>query len=161
MILTTHAIVGAAIASLNPSRPVSGFIAGFVVHFILDAIPHWEYKIESGSLDPDIGSPLVLDRAFFRDVFRIGSDLLLGIIFSLILFSSSGSLFAVLAGALGGIAPDALQFACLRLRWRPLIALQNFHYWIHATYKLKKKPVLGIISQVLLIAAIVFAVRLI
>jgi hypothetical protein len=39
MILSTHAIVGAAIASFLPSHPTAAFVLGFASHFVLDAIP--------------------------------------------------------------------------------------------------------------------------
>jgi hypothetical protein len=39
MILSTHAIVGAAIASFLPSHPTTAFVLGFGSHFVLDAIP--------------------------------------------------------------------------------------------------------------------------
>jgi hypothetical protein len=39
MILTTHAVVGAALASFVPSHPVTAFAMGFASHFVLDAIP--------------------------------------------------------------------------------------------------------------------------
>jgi hypothetical protein len=42
MILSTHAIVGAAIASFLPSHPTIAFVLGFGSHFVLDAIPHWD-----------------------------------------------------------------------------------------------------------------------
>jgi hypothetical protein len=38
MILTTHAIVGAALASFMPSHPAAAFVVGFASHFALDAI---------------------------------------------------------------------------------------------------------------------------
>ncbi len=162
MILATHAIVGAAIASLNPSRPVSGFFAGFIAHFILDAIPHWEYEIKSGSIDPHIGSRFLFDRDFFGDILRIGSDAALGIILSLVLFYSPNAFAAVLAGVLGGITPDALQFVYVRIRKGPIIYLQRFHEWIHSPYKkLRNMPITGISLQIVIIATIVFLVKLV
>ncbi len=162
MILTTHAIAGAAVASLNPTRPVSGFFAGFVLHFILDAIPHWDYKLRSGSIDPYVGSRFVFDRVFFGDVLRIGSDMSLGIILPLAFFYfySDVPFYTVLAGAVGGIMPDALQFAYGRLRWKPLAVLQDFHFWIHTSRRLRNRPILGISAQALLTAIIVFTVGL-
>jgi hypothetical protein len=47
MILSTHAIVGGAIASLMPSHPVLAVVAGFASHFVIDAIPHWDYPLQS------------------------------------------------------------------------------------------------------------------
>jgi hypothetical protein len=43
MILTTHAVVGAALASFVPEHPAVAFVVGFGSHFILDAIPHVDY----------------------------------------------------------------------------------------------------------------------
>lgn len=159
MVLTTHAIAGAAVASLNPSRPVSGFFAGFVFHFILDAIPHWEYRIRSGFVDPKIGSRFSIDRDFLVDILRIGSDFTLGVVLSFTLFYSAEFALAVLAGILGGITPDALQFVYGRIKKGPIIYLQKFHEWIHSPYlKLRSRPLLGIILQIAIISAVVFAV---
>ena len=47
MILSTHAIVGGAIASLFPSHPALVAVAGFASHFAIDAIPHWDYPLRS------------------------------------------------------------------------------------------------------------------
>src|SRR3989344_7525100 len=159
MILTTHAITGAAVASLNPTRPISGFFAGFVLHFILDAIPHWDYNLRSGSIDPYVGSGFVFDRVFFTDILRIGSDMALGAVvsFALFYFYWPIPVYAVLAGVFGGILPDALQFAYGRLRWKPLALLQDFHFWIHTSRMLRNRPILGITIQAVLIAIIVFA----
>jgi hypothetical protein len=56
MILTTHAVVGAALATFLPSHPVIAFAVGFASHFVLDAIPHVDYPIKSRSVNPKIGS---------------------------------------------------------------------------------------------------------
>jgi hypothetical protein len=47
MTLTTHALLGAAAASLFPASPALAFAAGFASHFAADALPHWDYKILS------------------------------------------------------------------------------------------------------------------
>ena len=44
MILSTHAVVGAALASFVPSHPFAAFVIGFASHFALDTIRrpfHW------------------------------------------------------------------------------------------------------------------------
>jgi hypothetical protein len=44
MILSTHAVVGAALASFVPSHPFAAFMIGFASHFALDTIRrpfHW------------------------------------------------------------------------------------------------------------------------
>jgi hypothetical protein len=57
MILTTHAVVGAVLASFVPSYSATAFALGFASHFILDAIPHVDYPIKSRSVNPKIGAP--------------------------------------------------------------------------------------------------------
>jgi len=132
MILTTHAVVGAALASFLPSHPVAAFAVGFASHFVLDAIPHVDYPIKSRSVNPRIGAPMVLDRALLQDAVTIGSDGLFGIIAALFLFSSSANFWAILMGAIGAILPDPLQFVYTRFPHEPLRSLQRFHLWAHS-----------------------------
>src|SRR5262249_58022676 len=89
MILSPHAVVGAAIANLLPAHPGAAFVLGFASHFALDAIPHADYPLRSASLDPKIGVPLRFDRALLQDAITIGADGLVGLLFALFLFSFS------------------------------------------------------------------------
>src|SRR5437660_9654997 len=113
MILSTHAIVGAAIASFVPSHPTAAFILGFASHFVLDAIPHWDYPIRSAAVHPKIGGPITFDRALLRDAVVIGSDGLLGILGALLML------------------PDPLHTIHAHFPYEPLRTLQRFHRWIH------------------------------
>jgi len=132
MILTTHAVVGAALASFVPSHPAVAFVLGFGSHFILDAIPHVDYPIGSRSVNPKFGAPMAFDRALLQDVVTIGSDGLFGLVAALFLFSSATNFWAILMGAVGAILPDPLQFAFTRLPHEPLRTLQRFHLWAHS-----------------------------
>jgi hypothetical protein len=132
MILTTHAVVGAAVASFVPAHPAVAFVAGFGSHFILDAIPHVDYPIRSRSVNPKFGAPMAFDRALLQDVVTIGSDGLFGLVAALFLFSSSANFWAILLGAVGAILPDPLQFAYTRWPHEPLRTLQLFHRWAHS-----------------------------
>src|SRR5260370_42631939 len=80
MILSTPAIVGAAIASFLPSHPTTAFVLGFASHFVLDAIPHWDYPIRSAAADPKIGAPWPFDRAPLREAAVLASAWLLVIL---------------------------------------------------------------------------------
>ncbi len=40
MLVTNHVLSGALLGAASPG-PVSGFMAGFASHFLLDAVPHW------------------------------------------------------------------------------------------------------------------------
>jgi hypothetical protein len=152
MILTTHAVVGAALASFVPSHPAVAFVVGFASHFALDAIPHVNYPIKSRSVR--IGAPMVVDKALLQDALTIGFDGLFGTIVALFLFSSSTSFLAILMGAVGAMLPDPLKF--LHTRWprEPLRTLQRFHRWAH-TKKQRQGAILGVASQAAFVAFVV------
>jgi hypothetical protein len=154
MILSTHAIVGAALASFLPAHPIGAFVIGFGSHFALDAIPHWDYPIRSRSVDPRIGAPLVFDSALRRDALTIGSDAFFGIVIALLLFGSRDSFWAVLLGAIGAILPDPLQFLHARWPHGPLQIHQRFHRWAHTNKKIDSVP-LGVGTQIMLVVAVV------
>jgi hypothetical protein len=154
MILTTHAFVGAALATFLPSHPAAAFAVGFASHFVLDAIPHVDYPIKSRSVDPKIGAAMAFDRALLQDVITIGSDGLFGMLVSLLLFSSSTNFWAVLMGAVGATLPDPLQFAYTRFPYEPLRTLQRFHRWTHSKQKIGSIA-LGISTQIALVAVVV------
>ena len=155
MILCTHAIVGAALASFLPSHPVSAFVLGFASHFALDAIPHRDYRIRSASVNPRIGAPVTMDRALLQDAVTIGSDGLFGITASLYLFASSPNLWAILLGAVGAMLPDPLQFVHARLPREPLRTLQQFHVWAHTNRQLKGGALFGFGAQAAFVAIVV------
>jgi hypothetical protein len=154
MILSTHALVGAAIANLFPSHPGVAFVVGFASHFALDAIPHADYPIRSASLDPKIGARLRFDRALLQDAVTIGADGMLGLVLAFLLFASAENQWAILLGAFGAMLPDALQFLYLRFPREPLKTLQRFHGWAHTCTDIKDRVVLAVGSQALLVLAI-------
>jgi len=155
MILSTHAIVGAAIASFLPSHPTTAFVLGFASHFVLDAIPHWDYPIRSAAVDPKIGAPMTFDRALLRDAVVIGSDGVLGILGTLLLFASSDGLWSILLGAFGTMLPDHLHTIHAHFPHEPLRTLQRFHRWIHTDKRMKEDIILGVGSQIALVAVMV------
>ncbi len=160
MTLMTHAVVGAAVASLVPQHPIIAFCGAFASHFIIDAIPHADYPIASASVNPQIGAPMRYDRALIRDALTIGADALLGILLSLWLFASGTSFWVILLGACAGILPDPLQFVYTRWRHEPLVSLQRFHQWIHTSYRLKNAPWLGVFSQGAFLVVVVASAKL-
>jgi hypothetical protein len=156
MILSTHAAVGAALASFMPSNPGAAFLIGFASHFALDAIPHWDYPIRSPSVNPKIGARMVFDRALLRDALTIGSDGLAGIILVLYLFGWSPGLWPIFLGAIGAMLPDPLQFLHTRMPYEPLRSLQRFHDWAHSD-EVIKNPILGFGAQAAFVAVVFVA----
>lgn len=153
MILSTHALVGAALANMFPSHPGAAFAVGFASHFALDAIPHADYPIRSASLNPKIGARLRLDRALLQDAITIGADGMLGLVFAFLFFASAENQWTILLGAFGAMLPDALQFLYLRFPREPLRTLQRFHRWVHTGVEIKDRVVLAVASQALLVVA--------
>jgi hypothetical protein len=160
MTLTAHAVVGAGLAAAMPAHPVLGLCAAFASHFLLDAIPHYDYKIRSASIHPKLGGPMRFDRALLLDFFSIGGDFGLGMLLALVFFATPASALLVAAGAFAGTLPDALQFVYARFKHEPLVSLQTFHQWMHTPYRLREHPALGWMSQALFLVAFVFAMKM-
>lgn len=154
MTLTAHAIVGAGIAAALPAHPVFGVCAAFASHFLVDAIPHYDYHIRSASINPELGGGMKFDRALLQDFLAIGSDFALGLLLALFFFATPSTLWLILSAAFAGQLPDALQFVYIRFP-HGLLYLQRFHKWVHTKRHLRKHPALGTISQVFFILAFV------
>jgi hypothetical protein len=161
MTLTTHAVVGAAIVSLMPAQPLLALSVAFASHFLLDALPHWDYPIRSSSVNPRIAAPMKYDRALFLDMLTIGGDAALGVVLGVVLFTrpTQVSVLLVFFGAWAGILPDMLQFAYMRFPREPLTSVQRFHGWIHTSRGMSTRPILGIVSQFAFLAAFVGVAR--
>jgi len=128
----------------------------FASHYLLDGIPHWDYRIRSAALVSV--APMKYDTALLTDAVTISADAALGVALALLLFAVGGSIALVACGALAAILPDVLQFAHARFPHEPLGSLQTFHRWAHKSKGIKQ-PILGIVSQAALLVVIVVAVR--
>jgi len=156
MILCTHAIVGGAVASLFPSHPTLVAFAGFASHFVLDAVPHWDYPLQAVSIGADADNrDLRLDRRLIYDLMLIGFDACAGLAIAIWLFATPATIGAIALGGFMAMLPDALQFAHSLYPREPLKSLQRFHQWIHSNRKLSWPA--GVSSQALF-AAIVSAI---
>ncbi len=162
MSLATHALVGVAAARLFPQRPVTAFTVAFASHFLLDAIPHWDYPLGSYRSGPNngMGADMVLGRAFFVDLLHIGTDAFLGVLLCAAVFwpVPGPRLDAFILGVTGGMLPDALQFVYLKFKHQPFTALQRFHLWAHHPRRvLEGRWVVGVALQSLAAAVAIGA----
>ena len=158
MVLATHAVVGTIIASTFTTNPYIAFAIGFASHFILDPIPHWDYKLHSFKKDPEgkLNHDMVLGKTFIVDLMRIGTDATIGTIISFIValyILKVASIPVILASVFGGILPDPLQFIYWKTKSKYLLPLQTFHKKIHAKKSISH-PFVGISLQTLV--AIIF-----
>lgn len=136
MVLTAHTITGVALASMVPDKPLVGFAVGFLSHFVLDAMPHWDYTLKS--LVEDRHNPMnkdmVIGKEFFIDLLKISFDAIFGLLMSYLVFGLylKYSFLVILCGAVGAMMPDALQFVYMKLRHEPFISLQRLHVFVDA-----------------------------
>ena len=157
MILVTHGIIGAAVGRLFPGAPLVAFLAGFVSHFLTDAIPHWHYQLFSMRKDPanPLNNDMKFGWKFLMDLVSIGTDCLAGILLPILLFQGwsgfSDPAPAILWGAIGAVLPDLLQFVYMKWRQGPFSPLQRFHLWIHSKIDIDRRHLVGIGSQVVII----------
>jgi len=157
MTLATHLTFGAAVAELITSQnPVPAFFVGFTSHFLLDALPHWDYSLKSRQEDPV--DPLKVhfstsETSFLIDLLKISADVIIGFLLTVLIFRVAGVVMgpAALSGAAGALLPDFLQFAYHRLRWRFLKKMQILHRLCHSPRKIPRQPIRGLISQVLVV----------
>jgi hypothetical protein len=153
MILSTHAVVGGALASLIPSHPVAAFAVGFASHFAIDAIPHWDYPLASVSIEPGAQGNVRPSWALLRDLALIIFDAGAGLAVAIGLFATPSAVVAIMAGAIGGMLPDPLQIAYSLYPHGPLASLQRFHRWAHTKRQLHWPIGLG--SQLAFVAVVV------
>lgn len=165
MTLATHIVVGGAVASLFPSHPVIAFFAGFCSHFILDAMPHWDYRILSEYANPDIDASHNKSKAdglFGLDLLRIGTDVLLGIFVTLFVWHPTTvvQLEILALGMVGGMLPDFLQFVYLRFPHQPVVLMKKLHYFMHTERKIdNRKAIKGVLWQVAIAVCVILLVK--
>ena len=155
MILTTHAIVGGALASLFPTHPIVAVAAGFASHFAIDAIPHWDYPLQAISVAQGHRNRLKWERPMLQDAALIALDACIGLALAVGLFSVHAPVVVIMLGAIAGMLPDPLQFVHSLHPHEPLATLQRFHWWIHSKSKLDWP--IGVSSQIIFVALVVGA----
>jgi len=120
MILTTHALVGAAIGK-NINNPLIIVPVSFASHYILDFFRHGDY------LD---------DNSKFKEAaWKVALDLMIGflIIFIYFIFShpSLNTMTNILIGTFFSLLPDLLTLLYWNVKIRFLKKLYDLHVWIH------------------------------
>jgi hypothetical protein len=159
MILLTHAVVGAAVARLFPHHPWLGFFAAIASHFVLDAVPHWQYRVRSITRDKKfIDKKVIVGKRLGIDMSIVTLDFACGLLLSLY-FLGNGSPLApklpLILGAVGGCVPDGLQFLYFLVRREPLLTLQKFHAWVETKHHISPYSIPGILAQAILVAVVI------
>lgn len=165
MVLGTHFVVGGILGAVSRAHPAISFCIGFISHFLLDAIPHWDYKLYSSTKQKEedpLDGDMVLGKGFIRDLVSIGLDMSIGVIVLVFLFwkgylGSDPLLSSIIWGAIGGVVPDFLQFAYMKIREEPLVSLQRFHIFIHTGIRLNGRFILGPLLQITLVLLVLLS----
>ncbi len=148
MTLSAHVAVGSAVG-LVTGNPVAGFLFGWISHHIADATPH----SDAGSVGANVES-VMADQKVLRMVFV---DIFLAAAIFILFALKTDRNTLVLWGALGGAFPDLVDNCPF---WSPV--LRNYfpfnlfhivHETVHFTILNKKYFYLGMLTQVLFIAA--------
>ncbi len=149
MILITHAVVGAVLSGAI-NNPAGSFLAGVVSHYVLDAIPHYDY----------VDQRFVDDRFSKRSklIFKfIILDGIFGVLLPVYFFQWNGlygflNIFLAIAGAM---LPDALQGVQLYFPNKLTLFLNKIHKQVHYLFSerllLQEFPFFGLSLQVLVI----------
>jgi hypothetical protein len=146
--LASHAIVAGMIMKKMSGSPLLGIIFALASHFILDALPHSSYKLNSYHFNEKepLKSVLSINKNFFFDLIKMAVDGLIGLAFLLFLFPANW--FWVSLGAFLGALPDFFQFLYLRTKRQPFTTIQKFHLWFHTKSEDEKISFLGIATQI-------------
>lgn len=140
MILSSHILIGGAVGTRSKNI-YWAFLFGLVSHYLLDAIPHWEYL---SSLD---------EALICVNMFKIAVDFGLGLLAVWMfcrIFSRKIS-WKVLIAVGASILPDAGQTIIYFLKLNWLKPLFDFHQTVHSPIDLAFWP--GLAAMVLVFAA--------
>jgi hypothetical protein len=151
MILTPHAIVGAAIANIIPSEPALGFSLAFLSHYVLDTIPHKDYNINS-FMNKNTKKVIPIFKNIWSTLsfFAIIFDFIFAIFICTIFFIRDGkSAIITMVGIIGAVLPDLFQYYYYKYKKQPFIFFQKIND--RFSYDSDKASLFwGILSQIIL-----------
>lgn len=122
MILSTHFITGAAAASFTNS-PLGLLAFPLILHFLLDAIPHWEYVEDSSELKNKIPQ-IIVDALIGPVCIALVSVLLFGLNFNYLIW--------LLVGGAVSVIPDGFTLLHVLFPKNKLFKkFFEFHSFVH------------------------------
>lgn len=161
MLTVPHLLAGAAIGSTIPDSLAGNVLAfgfGWLTHYVLDTIPHWERMVDPFG-DDDFKTTLPA-RKWPRHVFyQAVADVILALVILVVVLNWWGDPVpfwreSIFWGAVGGIGPDVVDntpFWNRFLTKLPFIRREtNFHQTVHITDQAQKAMprYLGLVTQV-------------
>ncbi len=136
MHLTTHAAVG-ILAATKTANPWWAFILSFILHFVLDLIPHGDESIL------DKNRPLA--GQYKRILSFSGSDFIILISYTyFILTKIDTDPVIIFSAVLGSVLPDVLWILQDITHSKILKPFNQIHKLFHNPLKIKLKPATGV-----------------
>lgn len=165
MILSSHIIVAAAataplvITPISPANTALIFLTALASHYLLDLIPHWDYKLSSITNYPKDKETVIFKKELlWKDLWKVSSDGLLGLVIALWILNLSFSfeqVFLLLIIVLGAILTDILEIIYAATKKSFLASFHKFHHICHTNHRFENQPIKGILFQAAIVATIV------
>ncbi len=163
MTFATHAVVGVAVAQFFPAHPGIGFVAALASHYLSDMLPHWNLQYQSVIHNPaettHTHNRLKFSPRLWWEIGEVLLEFVVGGLLAIFLYRYTLMVLAwplIIAGLLGGVLPDVLQFLSLLIKRQPFIGLQKIHDYFHVAHDREITQVIpGLLWQIAFILVIV------
>ncbi len=129
MILTTHALVGAAIGK-NIGNPWIIIPVSLAVHYALDVIPHGEY----------LGKNSTVKNTWWKVALDLLAGLLVVIFYIIIKKVDAAEIKNIAFGVFFSLFPDFLTLLYWKVHFTFLKKVYAFHEWVHELISQKDLP---------------------
>jgi len=162
MILTSHIVISGILASKTQNYFLAAII-GLISHYVLDAIPHWDYLPDEFETQTKTDKNFVKRKTFWREIIKISIDALAG--FGLLAFfvflDKDAHIAPLVISALFGILPDAMQFIYWLTNWKFIKWNVDFQEFAHRLIHKKINPGFqsGIMTQIATIGIVFLILR--
>ena len=164
MILTSHIIAASAIVAPLALKPLTIFnlaaifFISFISHYLLDLIPHWDYKLSLWDFKEKGEKAILSKKNIIRDSVKISIDLILGVAVGFWIIGlpiGFEGFFMIGLIIFASCLPDILQVSYIFWKKFPLVQLQKLHSIFHAKLKLNNQPIKGIAIQAIVLILII------
>ncbi len=150
MYLTIHAAAGALIGSYI-NQPIISFIVGFISHFFLDMLPHYDTHLPRGIKGKELR--IQLKKLYLRKIIGlVYFDICLTVIFAAAVFTNNIHFLnqSIIWGIIGSILPDIIQAFSYFFQKNPILKKFNeFHRFIHYSPENNISWMLGHSTQII------------
>jgi hypothetical protein len=147
MIIAVHAVTGGLLGE-SIDNAYLAFVAGIILHYVLDAIPHFDNVLENG-------------KWTWKQWLFTSSDLLITILFLFFLRPELSLASPFLWGAFGGILPDILDNVPFwRKKFRKTY-IGGKIFFLHEKIHSKSKPNIfwGSVTQIATLVLVYLIIR--